>query len=281
MPGRVIAGRGADGGGRGVERVAARTLPPGSVTPGLTGTNIADPGAVRVAIADAISAVGARSRDVIAVLPDAAVRVALLDFDTLPEKRQEADAVVRFRLKKSLPFDVEHAALSCDARPGEGGVLVVAAVIPTDVLQEYESVFREAGYNPGVVVPSMLAALGPVDASQPTLVVKVDMETTTLAIVAREQLSLFRTLENPEGGSLESERLAEDVYASLIFFQDNYGLKVERVRLGGVAGAEPLAAALEAQTGARVEELVAETAVSGGSEVPATLLAGVVGALAG
>ena len=38
----------------------------------------------------------------IAVLPDAAVRVALLDFDSLPGKREEAEGVVRFRLKKSL-----------------------------------------------------------------------------------------------------------------------------------------------------------------------------------
>ena len=43
------------------------------------------------------------------------------------------------------------------------GVRVVAAVTPKTVLEEYESVVRDAGYNPGAVLPSMIAALGVVD----------------------------------------------------------------------------------------------------------------------
>ncbi len=61
-------------------------------------------------------------RDVIGVLPDAAVRVVLLDFDTLPAKPEEAEGVVRFRLKKSLPFDVEKAKVSYHAQPSPGGL---------------------------------------------------------------------------------------------------------------------------------------------------------------
>ena len=41
----------------------------------------------------------------IAIVPDAAVRVMLVEFDTLPSDHEEALGVVRFRLKKSLPFD--------------------------------------------------------------------------------------------------------------------------------------------------------------------------------
>ncbi len=65
-----------------------------------------------IALRAALGSVAARSKDVIAILPDAAVRVVLLDFDTLPASREEAEAVVRFRLKKSLPFDVDKAKIS-------------------------------------------------------------------------------------------------------------------------------------------------------------------------
>ena len=41
------------------------------------------------------------------MIPDAAVRVLLLDFDTLPEKTTEAEPIVRFRLRKSVPFDAD------------------------------------------------------------------------------------------------------------------------------------------------------------------------------
>ena len=46
------------------------------------------------------------------VLPDTVVRVFVLDFDTLPAKAAEAIPVLRFRLRKMVPFDVEHAGVS-------------------------------------------------------------------------------------------------------------------------------------------------------------------------
>ena len=111
----------------------------------------------------ALSAVGGHGQEVIAVLPDSAVRVTLLDFDSLPERRQEADAAVRFRLRKSLPFDIEKAALSFDAQKTPQGLHVAAAIVLQSVLEEYESAFRDAGCSPGVVMPSSLGALGAVD----------------------------------------------------------------------------------------------------------------------
>src|SRR5260370_14912206 len=113
---------------------------------------------VRQAIESALGSVGGRSRDVIAILPDTSVRVVLLDFETLPSKRDEAEAVVRFRLKKSLPFDPNDARISYHAQPTGKGMRAVAAGVLNTVLEEYESAFRDAGSNPGLVRPSILAA---------------------------------------------------------------------------------------------------------------------------
>ena len=277
---RVIAARATDGGNT-IDLVSARTLPAGAVTPMLAGANVLSPAALRDAITDAIAAVGARSRDLIAVIPDSAVRIALLDFDELPEKPQDADPVIRFRLKKSLPFDVDQAALSYDVHRGNGNLKVVAAVAPGAVLQEYETAFRDAGFNPGVVLPSMLAALAPVDPVEPTLVVKIDAATTSVAIVQHDDLLLYRTLENPYGARLDAATLAEDIYPSLVFFQDNYGLKIERILLGGLTSAREFGPALEAQTGAHVADLLSSSQFSQPGGLPASLLAPVVGALLG
>ena len=46
------------------------------------------------------------------MVPDAAVRVLMLDFDSLPAKVQEAMPIVRFRLRKLMPFEVDDAAVS-------------------------------------------------------------------------------------------------------------------------------------------------------------------------
>jgi type IV pilus assembly protein PilM len=278
-PERVIAARTADSGA--VEAASARTLPPGSLAPGLATPNVANSGALREAISDSLAAVGSRSRDVIVVIPDAAVRIVLLDFEELPERRQDADSVVRFRLKKSLSFEVDDAALSYDVRRSNGAIKVIAAVAPSAVREEYESLFRDAGFSPGVVLPSMLAALGAVEASAPTLALKVDLSSTSVAIVQGEDLLLYRTLENAHGERLDATALADDIYSSLVFFQDNYGMKVERILLGGMASAQEIGPALESQTGARVSDLVTASQTGGQSGLAPALLAGVVGALLG
>ena len=134
------------------------------MVPDLIETNLRQPDAVYEAVRDILGNIGGRSRDVIAVLPDAAVRVVLLDFETLPSKRDEVEGVVRFRLKKSLPFDVDKAKVSYHVQPSSTGVRVIAAVALANVIEDYEAAFRQAGYEPGVVMPSMLAALGAADA---------------------------------------------------------------------------------------------------------------------
>jgi len=148
------------------------------------------------------------------------------------------------------------------------------------VLEEYESAFRDAGYTPGMVMPSMLAALGAADAERPTLVIKVDARTISLAILDQEQLLLFRTLENVRGVTITGDQLAEEVYPSVVFFQDTYNLNIERVYVAGLSEAGVAAAALKNQTGASVEELVAATQIASTTgTVPRFRMAGVVGAL--
>jgi type IV pilus assembly protein PilM len=261
-----------------LEACSRYVLPAGSLAPGLSATNILDREALHQGVSTTLAEVADRSRDVIAIVPDAAVRVVLLDFDSLPEKRQDADAMVRFRLKKSLPFDVEQSAVSYDVSSRNGLVKVLAAVSLRSVLQEYESIFHGAGYIPGMVIPSMFAALGSVHTEEPTMVLKVDPLTSTLAIVQANQLLLFRTLENPPAGRESGEQLAEDIYPSLVFFEDNYSLQVGRILVAGRVAASQVGPALQAQSGAQVADLISEVPVSTGN-VPAAQMAGVMGAL--
>lgn len=276
---RVLAGRATER-GNAVE-CASYDLKASSVVPDLTELNIRDRTTVFHTVRDALDAVAGRSREVIAVLPDAAVRVVLLDFEALPPNRQEAEAVVRFRLKKSLPFDVDKAKVSYHAHASSTGVRAVAAVALNTIIDEYESVFREAGYIPGVVLPSMLAALGAAEADRPTLVVKVDERTTSIAILDQHQVLLFRTLENLQGSKVTGERLAEDVYPSVVFFQDTYHMNIGQIFVAGLPAVRDAAPALKAQTGAEVSELIGKAQLDDSAgAVPKWRMAGIVGALA-
>jgi type IV pilus assembly protein PilM len=275
----VLAGRAAESGGM-VEVCASHELAPGCVVPDLLEANLRQRSTVAGILRDTLAEVSGHSHDVIAVLPDASVRVTMLDFETLPSNREEADGVVRFRLKKSLPFDVEKAMVSYHTQTSNGGLRVVAAVALKSVVEDYEALFAEAGFSPGVVLPSMLAALGAADATRPTLVVKVDARTTSIAILDKQQVLLFRTLENPRGVAITGEQLAEEVYPSVVFFQDTYSLNLDQIFVSGLPDSVGAAPALQAQTGAQVKELVSSSQLGASTgTIPKWRMAGVVGAL--
>jgi len=277
---RVLAGRVFDN-GSGLEACAAHELAPGSVVPDLVESNLRQRTAVRDGIESALGGVAGRNHDVIAIVPDATVRVMLVEFDTLPSDHEEALGVVRFRLKKSLPFDVDKAKVSYHAQKIDDEVRVVAAVALGSVIEDYEAAFHEAGFNPGVVLPSTLAALGAADGKRPTMVIKVDAHTTSIAILNQDQLQLFRTLENGRGITISGEQLAEEVYPSIVFFQDTYHLNIEQIYIAGLPESGGAIPALRTSTGAEVQELIssAQLGTTAGGAVPKWRMAGVVGAL--
>ena len=196
----VVAARAEDAAAL-LAAVSRGKLAAGAVAPGLKVGNIADRAAVVTAVKAALDGVagrgGDRSRDVTVVVPDAAARVLLLDFDSLPSKAAEALPVVRFRLKKLLPFDADDAALSYQIMSSaKSGVQVLAVAMPREVLAEYEGVVTAAGYLPGAVLPSTLAALAGLDESDSAaLVVNAGLGQLTAAIVKGGVLLLHRTID--------------------------------------------------------------------------------------
>src|SRR2546430_5784645 len=93
---RVLAGRLSENGHR-VEVCATEELASGSVVSDLLETNLRQKEAVYQAVREALESVGGRARDGVAVLPDAAGRVGLLEFDTLPDNRDGAEHAVGLR----------------------------------------------------------------------------------------------------------------------------------------------------------------------------------------
>ncbi len=184
----------------------------GALAPGLKAGNIVDRAAVVAAVRKALDGVAGqgRGRDVTVVVPDAAARVLLLDFDQLPGKAAEALPVVRFRLKKLLPFDADDAVLSYQVMSsGKAGVQVLAVAVPKSVLDEYEGVVTAAGYLPGAVLPSTLAALAGLDETEAAaLVVNAGPGGVTTAIVKGGILLLHRSVDMAGEGVTETAEIS-------------------------------------------------------------------------
>ncbi len=203
FPGGVVTGRSPEP-GLPLAAVAKADLAESAVVPGLKPGNIADRVAVIAAVRRTLERVGARANarnaDLTLVIPDAAVRVLLLDFDALPTKLSEALPIVRFRLKKLVPFDTDDAMVSFQIMSTSRAMIrVLAVTMPRDVLGEYESVVREAGFEPGAVLPSTLASLGAVNEGEgASLIVNAHTLGVTTAIVRAGIVLLHRSIELTE-----------------------------------------------------------------------------------
>jgi type IV pilus assembly protein PilM len=210
----VVAARAEDAAAL-LTSVARVDLASGVVAPGLKPGNLIDKSLVTAAVKKALDTVSGRGssdraergagrlRDVTLVVPDSAVRVLFLDFDQLPTKTAEALPLVRFRLKKLLPFDADDAMVSYQVMASEkGSVRLLAVAIPKAVLEEYEAMVLAAGYLPGAVLPSTLAALAGLDETpSPLLVVNASLGAVTTAIVQAGVLLLHRSVDMGAGAN--------------------------------------------------------------------------------
>lgn len=263
---------------------AFASLPAGALVPGIAEPNLRNAEAVAEALRSALEQVAPRNRHVTVVIPDTAARVFVLDFDSLPQKSIEAIPVLRFRLRKMVPFDVEHAAVSYqilaerDQDEKVGSIVkVLATVMPGPVLAEYEAAVRAAGYEPGAVLPSSLAALAALDSPHPVLAANLSGLALTTAITSGDDLLLYRTVELPEDPAARVAEVQRSVAVAAAYFEDKLNAPPREVHYAGAIDAREFSRAI-ADAQLTVLE-VAPASSAGTSSLGPIGYAGVMGAL--
>ncbi|MBI1749897.1 MAG: pilus assembly protein PilM [Acidobacteria bacterium] len=252
------------GGRLGLDGFAVEPLAAGTISVSPVEPNVVHAEGVRAALERALNKVHARGKEVALLLPDQVVRVFILHFDTFPKRADEAEPLLRWRLKKSVPFDVEEATVSYMTQPAQGGgVDVVAGIARRKIVRQYEEIVEAAGLTPGVVLGSTLATLPLLDGERPTLLARVTSRTLTTVITRGELLCVYRCTELPaEAAALEPAALLEEIYPGMAFYQDNWKETVQQIRLAGLGGrTEEFRRALETEINCSVAALVASSAV--------------------
>jgi len=218
---------------------AFEPLAAGSVAPGIAEANVRAPEAVTTAIRAALGKVSPRTRAVTVVLPDTSVRVFVLDFDSLPAKTEEALPVLRFRLRKMVPFEVEHAGVSYQVLVDKKTeVKILAAVIPAPILHEYEAAVRAAGYEPGAVLSSSLAALASRESMEAMLTASLSGSALTTSIVNGQDLLLYRTLDLPEAHDQRRGEVQRGIAVAAAYYEDKLQAKPSQLYFSGIGGAQ-------------------------------------------
>ncbi len=256
-------------------------LQSGALVPGSQEANLRAPEQVAVALGAALGDVAQRSHAVTLVLPDACVRVFVLDFDSLPPKAADVIPVLRFRLRKMVPFDVEHAGVSYQIlTETKTECRALIAVTPGAILTEYEAAVRAAGFEPGAVLPSSLAALAALDTEEPALIACLGPATLTTAITHGQDLLLYRTVELPNDPAQRLGEVQRDIAVAAAYFEDKLGMKAAKLHYAGPRTAEDFARWLN-EPDLSVIELAARPSTGAATTLGKLSFAGIAGALAG
>jgi type IV pilus assembly protein PilM len=205
---------------------------------------------------------GRKRRDVTVILPDYCARTAVLDFDSFPSDPKEQLSLVRFRVKKSVPFDVESAAISYAAQHAGGKKYEVVVVIaPLEIISRYEAPFRNAGMTPGLVTTSSMAALELAPEAGLNVVAKLSGRVLTVLVREKGNLKLVRCLELPSTGLAD---VASYLFPTFVFVEDNLGARAEKLFVCGF-GADTDAAErhFRDELGIEVEQLRSPLGVPG------------------
>jgi type IV pilus assembly protein PilM len=223
-----------------LEAHAIEPLPIGAVMASPVDANVIQPEAVRSALRKVLNRVPPRGAPMVLLIPDPVVRVFILPFETLPRSADEALPLLRWRLKKSVPFDVDETVVSWMRQTGKEGALeVVAAVARQRIVREYEDLVEPLDVKSRVILSSTLSTLPLLPASGSTLLVRMSGKTMTTVIVRDSNLSIYRSTEMASDPSaLDVQAMLDEIFPAVAFYQDTWGDSPDRARITGFGARE-------------------------------------------
>ena len=219
-----------------LDAFAVEALPPGALVPSAIETNIANPIAVKAALAAVTETLKAKEEAAALMVPDPVIRVFVQHFDDFPRSSEEAIPMLRWKLKKSVPFEVDETLLSYMLQPSRGeGIDVVTAIARLRIIKEYEALLEPQGMRAGVVLSSTLTAISLLEDSRPTLLARLSGTSLTTAIVREGVLAGYRCTELPTtAGEITPHVLLEEVYPLAAYYQDTWQEGIQAVRVAGL-----------------------------------------------
>ncbi len=219
--------------------IETQPLEPGTISPSPLHDNVVVPESLSEAVY-ALTPRGNRSkrRTAAVLLPDHCAHVAVLDFDQFPDKADEQLALMRFRLKRSVPFDVESAALSYWTQEPSAGSKkreVVVAVTALEIVSRYEAPFRNAGVHAGLVTLASLTCLDLLEPGGIVTVARLSGSVLTVLVRKERTLRIVRSIQLGEGSLAE---VAGHLHQTFVYVEDGLGAPAEELFLAGFGSLE-------------------------------------------
>jgi len=215
---------------------------PGTLQLSRREANVTNPQAFVAQVREAYLRLLTKEKSVSVSLPDATGRVMLLDLEARFKNREEGLDIIRWKLKKSLPFDISQVHLDYQtlAEKENGAVSLLVSLISRSVVTQYEDLLLSAGLEPKFLdftSFNLYRLFAPrLEISENGAFVTYYGGAMTVLIFYGGVLSFYRTKETVG----EAQNLYREVNSSFLVYNDRHpGQAVSEVFcMAGAADAE-------------------------------------------
>lgn len=188
----------------------------GYVKPSLIEQNIIDTASFKKAIKTLI---GSKMHSASISIPDASVKTALFEFESIPTKKTELGKLIKWKMEKSVPFPIGDAHISFQTLNKKN---ILASVIRKGVLLQYEELLREAGVEPILIDTASSHIFNLFH----DIIIKEDenfiflniVDSVFTLMIFKKGCPDFIRVKALRGGAGEIKRISDELLASLKFY---------------------------------------------------------------
>ncbi len=211
----------------------SRALPLADVfTPGVLGGPLREPASFSEQLGAFVEELPGPIREASLVLPDSWLRLIFSEFSEIPRRQRERDEVLRWKLKRLVPFGVDDlriSALEVAAFPHQEEPRRVLLGFALEILlTQLEEAFRGAGIELGRITNTTLALLAGIEDSVAVkdlaALVNVQPDAFTLSYLYRAEPLLYRFKAFGEEGEdrFQARAVRRDLRLTISFVEQQF-----------------------------------------------------------
>ncbi|HEX9637631.1 MAG TPA: hypothetical protein VGB99_08865 [Acidobacteriota bacterium] len=194
------------------------------------------------------------------LLPDAIARATLLEFESLPARREERIELLRWKLKRITPFKIEDARISYqELAPNHGHRRLLAVAAPTGAVLPLEQLLESFELEPVLVdlsTPNLWNLMAELATDHDLLLINRDVGFFAVSYFQAGKLCFYRCKPSPEPTDVDaSDYLLQEIRASQLYLEERLELPSPKDYVVRDAVGSGLERALHEQFGAAVESV--------------------------
>jgi type IV pilus assembly protein PilM len=210
-----------------LERVASAPFAPGCLRVSLREENILDPRSFSDTVRNAHNLLLHSGMRISVTLPDTVGRIMMLDVEGRFKSRHEALDIIRWKLKKNLPFDISDTHLDyqqlCVRENGDMGLMV--ALVSRAVISQYEELLMAEGFTPARIdfnSFNLYRAFENRLAPQDDVTLITFYDSTLSIMVFADGILEFQRVKELSGSSGVDSRVYMEINSSLKVYRDRF-----------------------------------------------------------